>query len=307
MQKLFTLTGNLLAETTCLFDFPAQGKTVRAKSATFQVGGKGVNVAKAFNLLSGKACAIVFPAGQIGRLCIDWLKNQNFCSIISSPIDGQTRQGLVCQDASSGIQTTFLGVDVPVGKDALSRALDKVGKRARPGDYFAFCGSFAAFKESYARTIADFSNKHGLKLCIDTYALPLKAFVDTGAFLVKINRDEFDALKKSKRLLVPGASAVENIVITNSSEPIFARFGRNCYKVVPPKVKQRSPTGCGDAFFASLIFELSRRAEAAGALKISAARASASAAIYSTSVWDEQKAQKLYTKTKIEEIADISF
>ena len=53
MLNIFTITGNLLAETTATFDFPKESQTVRAKGKElFQVGGKGINVAKAFFKLS---------------------------------------------------------------------------------------------------------------------------------------------------------------------------------------------------------------------------------------------------------------
>src|SRR5688572_11183380 len=43
-MRFFTLTCNLLAETTYTFDAWTPGATQRARDETFQVGGKGINV-----------------------------------------------------------------------------------------------------------------------------------------------------------------------------------------------------------------------------------------------------------------------
>ena len=75
MLKLFTITGNLLAETTAVYEFPRQGSTVRAiGDSKFQVGGKGVNVARAATALGLPAFAAVFPAGFNGAKCVQMLK-----------------------------------------------------------------------------------------------------------------------------------------------------------------------------------------------------------------------------------------
>ena len=53
-QHLYTLTGNLLAERTLEFDHWSPGRTQRAKRQTFQVGGKGINVAKMLTRLAAR-------------------------------------------------------------------------------------------------------------------------------------------------------------------------------------------------------------------------------------------------------------
>lgn len=301
MPTLFTITGNLLAETTAAFDFPRVGQTVRARGKTsFQVGGKGVNVAKAYNLLSReKAFAAVFTAGFTGRRCLDFLEKSGFCNTLNFEIGGETRQGLVCR-TSDGMETTFLGEDVPIPESAFAEALAEIEARARGGDFLAFCGSFAGWQHHYASEIAALCGRKKLRLCVDTYGKPLGDFAKENVFLLKINRDEYRSTFGADSVCADGIARafprgnVENLAITDSSRKIECSFGGGYFALTPPKIEREvSATGCGDALLGSLIFDISRGATLPDALPAAAARASASAADERTALWDEPLAQQL--------------
>ena len=66
---LFTLTGNLLAERTLTFPAWSAGRTQRATAETFQVGGKGINVAKMLTRLGAPNSALGFTGGATGEEC----------------------------------------------------------------------------------------------------------------------------------------------------------------------------------------------------------------------------------------------
>jgi fructose-1-phosphate kinase PfkB-like protein len=63
---IVTLTGNLLAERTLNFDTWTPGQTQRATSESFQVGGKGINVAKMLRRLGAPCTALCFSGGATG-------------------------------------------------------------------------------------------------------------------------------------------------------------------------------------------------------------------------------------------------
>lgn len=305
MPKYITITGNLLAESTAQFQFPQEGKTTRAASdVSFQVGGKGVNTARALNKLSGrKQYAIIFLAGFTGQRCSAWLKKADFCIPLTTQIDGETREGLVCRNPKNGLETTFLGGDVKIPEHAFDNALDKIGKLARTGDFIAFCGSFAGWKDAYAKKLAKLCAKKNLRLCVDTYGKPLAAFSREKLFLLKINRDEltttFGKNKNIKTLSASLFANTENFVVSNSNGEIFARLGTDFHTLTPPEIKREiSATGCGDVLTASLMFELSRTTAPLDALKISVARASASAELAQTAVWREPRAHRLLKTLK---------
>src|SRR5438270_688245 len=74
MKPIFTLTGNLLWEKTLTFTDWAPGRTHRAAAESFQVGGKGINVARMLGRLGEPAIALCFPGGATGAECITWLR-----------------------------------------------------------------------------------------------------------------------------------------------------------------------------------------------------------------------------------------
>ncbi len=291
---LFTITGNLLAEITAKFLFPKEGETVRAVGkSTFQVGGKGVNVAKAFFKISKeKPIAIIFPAGFSGNRAIQWLSDANFCEVKSFSIKGETRIGLVCENKTNAKQTTFLGEDVAVSKNAFSLALNSIKQNCKQGDFVAFCGSFPAWKDEYANALVKLCQDKKLKLCVDTYGKPLKAFAKKKIFLLKINKKEFQQTFGANALFEK--NRCEHIVITNSKNKILAMSGSLKKTFIPPKIKSEiSATGCGDVMLASLIAEINKGTTFWDALKLSIARSSASAEISETAAWNNSRAKEL--------------
>lgn len=307
MRRVFTITGNLLAETESAFDMPERGQTARAVGgSTFRVGGKGVNVARTAIALGMGATAAIFPAGYNGRRCVDVLCGENI-PLIASELDGETRSGLVCVDVESGAQTTFLGSNLPVPESALDDVLARISQAANAGDILAFCGSFPAWKPNYAEKIADLARGKKLLLCIDTYGEPLADFTGTDCDIVKINRAElFALLGKSddgterdfaETFETARAEFFENAKIFAASDganPILSDFGRGTEKIAVPKIDGKvRATGCGDAMLARLIYEIfEKHAPAKTALKRAAAYASLCAECSGVGKIDPEKRER---------------
>ena len=91
---ILTLTGNLLAERTQEFATWLPGKTQRAQTESFQVGGKGINVSKMLNRLGAPNTALCFTGGAPGAECDAWLRARNF-TYRAFATGAPTRTGLV--------------------------------------------------------------------------------------------------------------------------------------------------------------------------------------------------------------------
>lgn len=308
MRKIFTITGNLLAETSAVFDTPKRGGTARAKgSPMFRVGGKGVNVARAAKSLGMDATAVVFPAGFTGKRCMETLENEGIATI-SAWLEGETREGLVCTDSADGSNITYLGADVPVPEKALIKAANKIIRKARKGDVLAFCGSFPAWKIGYTQLINYPRIVKKMPLCIDTYGLPLSNFARREEIdLVKINRAELFGLMKrtdngtAEKFLKTFKAArekffdfTEMLIVSDGANTILADFGNGIIEVEPPKIEREvRATGCGDAMFARLIFELyENSAPPETALRRAAAYASLCAECDGVGTLSPEKAEK---------------
>jgi fructose-1-phosphate kinase PfkB-like protein len=140
---IITLTGNLLAERTLSFAAWAPGRTQRAVTETFQVGGKGINVSKMLNRLGAPNTALCFTGGATGRACEGWLAERKF-NYHAFATTAETRSGTVVRGGSQP-ETTFLGPDVPPDAAALqSCAAFLEGQPA--GSVLAVCGSLPGWE-----------------------------------------------------------------------------------------------------------------------------------------------------------------
>jgi fructose-1-phosphate kinase PfkB-like protein len=136
---LFTLTGNLLAERTLTFPAWNAGRTQRATAEIFQVGGKGINVAKMLTRLGAPNTALGFTGGSTGEECLAWLGRSGL-AFRAFPSTTPTRTGTVIR-ASGQPETTFLGPDVPPDAAALRACADFLDDQPA-GLTLALCGSF---------------------------------------------------------------------------------------------------------------------------------------------------------------------
>src|ERR1039458_7428479 len=117
MKPIFTLTGNLLWEKTLVFADWAPGRTQRAAAESFQVGGKGINVARILGRLGGPVTALCFPGGATGAECIAWLR-ANKIPFRAFDTAAPTRIGLVVRGGRLR-ETTFFSPDQPPAAAAL--------------------------------------------------------------------------------------------------------------------------------------------------------------------------------------------
>lgn len=91
---ILTLTGNLLAERTLDFETWEPGRTQRARAESFQVGGKGINVARMLRRLGAPHTALCFAGGATGAECEAWLQARGFHHRVFRTT-GATRVGTV--------------------------------------------------------------------------------------------------------------------------------------------------------------------------------------------------------------------
>lgn len=259
---ILTFTGNLLWEQTLEFDAWSEGRTQRARAASFQVGGKGVNVSKMLTRLGVETTALAFAGGTIGAECSRWLSARKIPHVLVST-EINTRVGFVVRAAQRS-ETTFLGPDAVPDATAWRRCAEYLAQRTdRP--VLALCGSVPGWSAPEAepvRTAFELWSKKCI-LTVDTYGPPLLWAVERAVALVKINRAEFDGLfpepervrAVSERLAEARKRwPVQAWVVTDGPEPVwFTDADHPPERLTPPLVQEISPTGSGDVLFAVLL------------------------------------------------------
>jgi 1-phosphofructokinase len=259
---MLTLTGNLLAERTLEFAAWSPGRTQRARAESFQVGGKGINVAKMLRRLGSPHLALGFTGGASGAECEAWLRARDF-SFHAFPTPSATRTGTVVRSPDQP-ETTFLGVDVAPDAAAIRAAVDFL--TAQPaGSILALCGSFPGWDTPAfdpLRSLLERWPVHG-PLVVDTYGPPLAWLAGRPAALVKVNRSEFSALFSPAEQCLPPRDqlclareryAARRWVVTDGAEPIWVYDDQgDPGSLIAPRVREVSATGSGDVMLACIL------------------------------------------------------
>ncbi len=249
---IFTLTGNLLAERTLTFASWSAGRTQRATAESFQVGGKGVNVAKMLTRLGAPNTALCFTGGAAGQECTDWL-HASGRAFHNFPTSTPTRTGTVIRTAGQP-ETTFLGADAP--PDALALFACAAFLDAQPdGQVLALCGSFPGWATSAYEPLRTALTRWLARgtLVADTYGPPLAWAVAQPLALIKINADELRALAPDLAHL-PAHAVARRWIVTDGPRPIQLRDASGALATItPPHVQEISATGSGDVFLACVL------------------------------------------------------
>ena len=287
LPHVYTLTGNLLAEDTFQFVDWSPGRTQRATGTSFQVGGKEINVSKMLNRLGVSNTALCFTGGTSGMDCVTWLRKNAF-ACVAFPAEIPTRRGLVVRSEQKA-ETTFLGPDAPL--DAAAALACATYLDAQPdGHVLALCGSVPGWNrpgcDPLRAALERWQNRG--TLVADTYGEALGWLAHRPLALVKINRQEFDALFTQLKISADIETRLNYalaqwparawIVTDGPREVWWCEKGHSPSRITPPAVQEISPTGSGDVFFAALLHSLYLRqttvsAAIASALPYAAANA----------------------------------
>ena len=262
---ILTLTGNLLLEHTLEFDAWAPGKTQRARSETFQVGGKGINVSKMLNRLGAPNTALCFTgSGGAGAACEAWLRAKNFAFqafVTSAP----TRRGTVVRDASRmHPETTFLGPDS--APDAAAIQACAAWLTAQPaGTVLAICGSLPGWESADFDVLRDVLHRWPERgpLVVDTYGAALAWFVREAVAFIRVNRSELESLFAPDERKLSGGELLRlaaarwqalRWAVTEGPAPVWFNAEQGDPEcLVAPRVREVSPTGSGDVMLACVL------------------------------------------------------
>ena len=264
-QPILTFTGNPLAETTfeCLDWHP--GGTFRARSSSFQVGGKGINVSKMLTRLRAPNTALCFPGGAPGAECEAWLRAKGF-ALKAFPSEAPTRCGTVVR-GSGQAETTFLGPDAPATAGAV-RACAEYLDALPDGQVLAICGSIPGWTGSEWQPLREALGRWLQRgaLTVDTYGPPLAWLAAQPLALIKINAVELRTLgyggadAGAVLAAVDRHSPVRCWVVSDGPGTVWLRDETGAVtSVTPPRVQEVSATGAGDVLHASLLDSLFRQ------------------------------------------------
>lgn len=259
---IFTLTANLLAERTLEFDTWTPGKTQRARTESFQVGGKGINVSKMLTRLRAPNTALCFTGGATGAECAAWLTQRGLVHrafATSAP----TRSGTVVRSGGFA-ETTFLGPDHAPDAAALLACAEFL--QAQPaGSVLAVCGSLPGWASPAFDPLRAIFHRWPERgpLIVDTYGPALGWFANETAALIRLNRTEFVTLFPAAEQKLSGGELLQlardrfralRWVVSDGAAPLWWSADHHPPEtILTPRVRQVSATGSGDVMLAGIL------------------------------------------------------
>ncbi len=284
-QSILTVTLNPAIDRLVEIPSFALGHDNRTKSGVSFPGGKGINVSRALKCLGVKSVTAGFAGGAQGQnllrdLLLEGLEH-NFVFI-----QGETRVNLTVTDPKSGKVTRVIEAGPQIDKKDLSSFRDKFRRLAAKNDWVVLSGrGITGSPKGFYSELAETARKQGAKVIADTSREDLLAALKGKPFLVKVNREEAQAILKQelqtenalrgglKKLLSLGA---ENAIISLGAKGAAATDGKVFYHASCPKVKAVNSVGCGDSVVAGFIFGFQRSEDFLEALLAGTAAGTAS-------------------------------
>jgi 1-phosphofructokinase family hexose kinase len=262
---ILTVTLNAAIDRTVAVPNFRLGRRHRAVESRTVAGGKGINVARALNLLGRPVIATGFVGGPSGTRVLEELHDE---SVLTDFIEiaAETRINLAVIDPTSGEQTEINERGPAVSAEETKRLFDRIGYLARGTKICVLAGSLppGAGDDLYARLIADLRRRE-VPVVLDAEGEAMLAGVRAGASMVTPNEAEAEELVGQEfadssdlatGLLELVRLGAEEAAITRPAGCVAAvgtNSERRLLEIHTEPLEPVSTVGSGDAFVAGYV------------------------------------------------------
>jgi 1-phosphofructokinase family hexose kinase len=284
---------NLAIDVTLRLDALERGGVHRARAASRQAGGKGVNAARALKALGERPLVLGYAGGRAGAFIAEGLAAEGIESDLV-PFAGESRSCTILLEPD-GTATVVNEPGVPVGSiENETRLMDRfrAGLDREELGAVALMGSLPPSVSDgvYARMVA-LSRERGCFSLVDASGEALRRALAAGPGVAKPNRAEAESLLgvelDSESSLVRAAGALramgaETAILTLGREGFLVASDdglvARCSLASPPDLRLGNPTGAGDSLAAGFLAAKRRGYPLPDCARLAAAAAVASLA-----------------------------
>jgi 1-phosphofructokinase family hexose kinase len=262
---ILTVTLNAAVDRTVAVPNFRLAQRHRAVESRTVAGGKGINVARALNLLGRPVIATGFVGGPTGTRVMEQLHEESVLTDFIR-IAAETRINLAVIDPTSGDQTEINERGPAVSPVEVKKLFERIGYLAGGVKICVLAGSLppGAGDDLYARLIADLGRR-GVPVVLDAEGEAMLSGVRAGASMVTPNEREAEELV-GQEFADPGdlAQGLRELVRLGATEAAITR-PEGCVAVVGENAERRllevhteplepvSTVGSGDAFLAGYV------------------------------------------------------
>ncbi len=282
---IFCVSPNSALDHTLVVPSFKQGHVLRAESSLAAAGGKGLNVARAAQILGAKTRSFCFLGGRTGNT-IAALAQQESLDGDWTWINGETRTCVIVADAAG--EATVINEQGPsVTTTDWSNLNQSVMLRLNDASDVCFSGSLPPNSplEMFLELVNAVRDA-GKRVWVDTSNAPLHAVLPINGITIKINGDEAGEILgktvNTPQLAVSAALEFQrrgtgNVVITLGKDGAVMVDASGHWWAKPPAIHVKDPIGSGDSFLAGLVTAVASGLSADIALKHAVAAGAANA------------------------------
>jgi len=262
---ILTVTLNAAIDRTVAVPNFRLGRRHRAVESRTVAGGKGINVARALNLLGRPVIATGFVGGPTGSRVLEQLQEESVLTDFTR-IASETRINLAVIDPTSGEQTEINERGPAVSPEEVQRLFERIAYLAGGAKLCVLAGSLppGAGDDLYARLIQDL-NRRGVPVVLDAEGEAMMEGLRAGASMVTPNEREAEELV-GQEFADRGdlAQGLLELVRLGASEAAITRpdgcaavvgegNSRRLLEVHTEPLEPVSTVGSGDAFLAGYV------------------------------------------------------
>lgn len=266
MHSIVTLTINPTVDYSVTVDEVQPFSKLRCTQPRRDPGGGGVNVSRVIAELGGSPLTVYCAGGTTGRLLHELLADHGLPGLVI-PISGDTREDFSAMERSTGRQYRFVPPGPEMTEAEWMHSLDVVAQLATGCSYLVASGSLCpGVPSDYYARVARIAKKAGVPLMLDTSGEPLTLALQEGAFLVKPNRRELEALVgrplDSSEAQIDAAAdlvhskAVHVVALTLGRDGAACVWREGREQIKAPEVPVQTTIGAGDSFMAGMTWAL---------------------------------------------------
>ncbi len=287
---IVTSTINASLDRSCRAAHVTPEKKLRCHSVRRQPGGGGINVARVVHELGGTARAVWAGGGDTAARLAQLLEGAGL-SHRRVALDATTRENIHLLDESSGSQYRLVMPGADVSAEEASRMLDgTLGEVKKALDENETCYVVASGSlppgvpdDYYARLSQGLPP--GSRFVVDTKGEPLRQALAEGAYLIKPNLAELEALagrelgdekaiEAAARELIGEARAVVVVVSLGRGGALLVTE-RAAERMGAPSVRIQSKVGAGDSMVGGIVLGLARGNDLSSAVRFGIAAGAA--------------------------------
>ncbi len=282
----------------------------RLENITLDVGGKGINVAKALNALDYRRRIVLlgFLAGQNGKWIESQLQYPNF-HLGFIEVDGNTRMNLKVIDEHKNL-TELNEPGIEIKKEDLNRFKRQLINLAQANDIVVLAGSVpkGVPKTIYQELIVELKKKDAIVL-LDADGDLFRNGVQAGPTLIKPNKYELcqyfglnedisdeELITHAKSLFDFG---IEYIVISLGAQGAIFMTTTETLKIPGLKVHVLSSVGAGDTMVGALAYGLDQQLTIQKTAKLAMASSAAACMTEGTKAPEMKEVEKLLNQIEI--------